>query len=126
MSPHTDDRDLLAAEDDALVRHIADTYAPAPLTTARRVAFDAELDSRLARDRWRLAPWAAAVVVAGAAALLVLTRLPAAPQQQIADGAANASADEEFVLALAGGSSDEFESTLPADYQAIASLLEPQ
>jgi hypothetical protein len=64
-------------------------------------------------------------VAAGAAALLVLARLPAAPPVQVADRAAEVS-DEDFVLAIAGGSADDFESTLPADYQAIASLLEPQ
>jgi hypothetical protein len=127
MSPHPDDRDLHAPEDEALVRRIADAYAPPQLGPARRAAFDAELELRLARDRWRLAPWISAAVVAGAAALLVITRMPAAPQQPLAaEDALDASADEEFVLALAGGSTDEFDDALPADYQAIASLLDPQ
>jgi hypothetical protein len=127
MSPHPDDRDHLSPEDEAFVRRIAESYAPAPLTPNRRAAFDAELELRLARDRWRLAPWAAAVLVAGTAALLVITRLPATPQPStIAADAADTEADEEFVLALAGGSSDDFDRSLPTDYQAIASLLEPQ
>lgn len=123
MSHHDDDRNLLAPEDAELLRRIAEAYAPAPMTTSRRVAFDAELETRLARDRWRLAPWAAAFATAGAAALLVLTRLAPTPTSQVAALPADAS-DEEYVLALAGGSPDEFESSLPADYQAIASLLE--
>ena len=126
MSHSPDDRDRLAPEDAAFVQRVADAYAPAPLSPGRRAAFDAELDSRLARDRWRFAPWAAAVVVAGAAALLVLARLPAAPVQEVADTQDDAIAEEEFVLALSDGSSDAFENTLPTDYQAIASLLDSE
>ena len=126
MSHTPDDRDRLAPEDAAFVRRVADAYAPAPLSPTRRAAFDAELDSRLARDRWRFAPWAAAVVVAGAAALLVLAHLPAAPVQEVADTQDDAIAEEEFVLALSDGSSDAFENTLPTDYQAIASLLDSE
>jgi len=125
MSAHPDDRDLLAPEDEALVQRIKASYAPAPLTPARRAAFDAELELRVERDRWRLAPWAAAALVAGAAALLVITRVPVAPQQTVADDSLDATADEEFVLALAG-SSDDFDSSLPTEYQAIDSLLDQQ
>ena len=126
MSHHDDDRDLLAPADAELVRRIAEVYAPAPMTASRRAAFDAELETRLARDRWRFAPWAAAFVTAGAAALLVMTRLAPTPALPVASLPADASSDEEYVLALAGGSADEFESSLPTDYQAIASLLELQ
>jgi len=124
MSHTPDDRDSLDPEDIAFAQRVADAYAPAPLTPSRRAAFDAELDTRLARDRWRFAPWAAAATVAGAAALLLLTLLPAAPREDVAEQADDAVAEDEFVLALAGDSSDEFVGALPTDYQAIASLLD--
>lgn len=120
-----DDRELRSPEDMAFVRRIADAYAPAPLTPARRAAFDAELETRLARDRWRFAPWAAAVATAGAATLLLLARLPAAPVEQ-ARVLEDPGADEAFVLAIAGGTTTEFDSALPADYQAIAGLLDAE
>jgi hypothetical protein len=120
MTSHEhDDRD-----DRELARRIGDAYAPPPLTAAQRARFDAELDTRIARHRWRLAPWLLAAATAAAAALLVVSRLasvPPAPQPAVADAE---DVDEEFVLALAGGSSDELAAELPADYQAIASLLE--
>jgi len=126
MSTPPDDSDLLAPEDRAFVRRIADAYTPPARSPARNAAFDEELETRIARDRWRLAPWAAAVLAAGTAALLVVARLPGAPHPQVAlDDAADVDADEEVVLAL-GGSSDDFDSSLPADYQAIASMLDSQ
>jgi len=129
MSPQRpDDSDLLAPEDRAFVRRIADAYTPPAQSPARRAAFHAELETRIARDRWRLAPWAAAALAAGTAALLVIARLPAATHPltpPTVDEVADADSDEEIVLAL-GGSSDDFDSSLPADYQAIASMLESQ
>jgi hypothetical protein len=131
MNPsRPDDSDLLAPEDRAFVHRIADSYTPPVQSPGRRASFHAELEARIARDRWRLAPWAAAALAAGTAALLVVARLPAAPhphpQNPITlEEAADADSDEEIVLAL-GGSSDDFDSSLPADYQAISSMLEPQ
>jgi hypothetical protein len=126
MSTPRDDSDLLAPEDRAFVRHIAHAYTPPIQSSARRAAFDEELETRIARDRWRLAPWAAAVLAAGTAALLVIARLPGAPHPQVAvDDTADVDADEEVVLAL-GGSSEDFDNSLPTDYQAIASMLDSQ
>lgn len=124
MSHDPEDRDRLTPEDLAFAQRIADVYAPAPLSPSRRAQFDAELDARLARDRWRFAPWAAAATVAGAAALLLLTLLPASPRDEVAEQTDEAVAEDEFVLALTGDSPDEFVGTLPTDYQAIASLLD--
>jgi hypothetical protein len=124
MSSTPEGRDRIDPADVAFAQRIADAYAPAPLTPSRRAAFDAELETRLARDRWRFAPWAAAATVAGAAALLLLTLLPAAPRDEVAERTDDAAAEEEFVLAIAGDSSDEFVGSLPTDYQAIASLLD--
>lgn len=121
MTHADDDRDPLAAEDADFVRRIADAYTPAPMTAARRAALDAELEERLARDRWRFAPWAASLLAAGAAVLL-LVRLPGAPVTQIAP--TDAASDESYVFALAGESADDFDSALPSDYQAIAQLIE--
>jgi hypothetical protein len=125
MNPRPDDSDLLAPEDRAFVRRIADAYTPPAQSPARRAAFEMELETRIARDRWRLAPWGAAVLAAGTAALLVMARLPAAPHPPVAADDDDTDSDEEVVLAL-GGSADDFDSSLPADYQAIASLIDSE
>jgi hypothetical protein len=121
-----EDRELLAPEDAALVRRVADALEPPAMTAARRARFDAALDARLARERWRFAPWLAAAAVAGAAALLLVARLPAEPPSEAPALAADAVAEDEFVLALGGESLDDFDASLPAEYQAIASLLASQ
>ena len=51
-SRNDDDRDL--------IRRIDEAYTPPALSASRRARFDAELDARIASDRWRFAPWTAA------------------------------------------------------------------
>lgn len=124
MSSDIDDRDRLAPDDAAFVRRVADAYAPPPQSPSRRAAFDAELEARVARDRWRFVPWAAAAAVAGAAALLVLALLPATPAPQVAREPLDAAAEDEFVLAIGGEAPEEFADGLPEEYVAIAGVLE--
>jgi hypothetical protein len=119
MTNHDDD-----GNDLDFIRRVGDAYAPPPLTPARRTRFDAELETRIARDRWRFLPWGVALATAGAAALLLITRFASVAPVTEATVADQADTDEAFVLALAGGSPDELDAELPADYQAIASLLE--
>lgn len=111
-----DDRDL--------IRRIEAAYTPPTLTAAQRARFDAELDARVARDRWRFVPWSAALVTAGAAAVALFASFATLGPETRPDVADATGTDEAFVLALAGGSPDELDAELPADYQAIASLLE--
>jgi hypothetical protein len=111
-------------DDDAFVRRVRDAYAAPAMSPARRARFDDALDARIARERWRFAPWAAAALAGGAAALLVLTRLgPLATPPLVAD---EATPEEEYVLALAGGGADEFEAALPVEYRAIAGMLDEE
>jgi hypothetical protein len=122
MTRRPDDREPLSPEDAALRRIVSEHYAPPPLGPVRRAAFDAALEARLARDRWRAAPWLAATAVAGAAAALLWVRLPAATLERVTSTPVDASAEAEFVLAL-GGENADFDAALPADYQALAGLL---
>lgn len=114
----------MTPEDARLVQRISAACAPPAMTPVRRARFDADLDARLARERWRFAPWIAAAVTAGAAALLVLAYAPRGPGvREVAD---DADTDEAFMLAVAGDSSIDFEAALPAEYQAIALMLETE
>ena len=124
--PPEDDRDLATPDEAAFVRRVAEVYAPPAPTPARRAAFDAALATRIARDRWRFAPWIAAVATAGAAALLLFVHLPGLPGQHVGTTTADDDDDDAFVLALAGGSTNDFDSALPDDYRAISSLLDVQ
>jgi hypothetical protein len=124
MTDHRDDdHGPLVPEDATLVRMVAKSYAPPPRDARRRAAFDAALESRLARERWRFVPWLAATAVAGAAAALVFVQLPATSQDGVARISADAESETAFVLALAGDDGGDFERSLPAEYQAIASML---
>lgn len=124
MNTRPDTRESLSVEDAALVQSISDAYAPPPMTAVRRARFDADLEVRLARERWRFAPWLAAALTAGAAALLVLSYMPRSAA--VPEVAYDADADTAFMLAVAGDSSFEFEAALPAEYQAIALMLDSE
>jgi ferric-dicitrate binding protein FerR (iron transport regulator) len=124
MKTRPDDREPTTEDDTDLVRLISETWMPPAMTPVRRARFDADLDARLARERWRLAPWIAAAVAAGAAALLVLAYTPRpADVREVAD---DTGTDEAFILAVAGDSSLDFEAALPVEYQAIALMLDPE
>ena len=125
MKIRPDERPEPMTQDDAhLVRLVSEACTPPAMTPVRRARFDADLDARLARERWRFAPWIAAAVTAGAAALLVLAYVPRGAT--VREAADDADSDEAFMLAVAGDSSVDFEAALPAEYQAIAFMLETE
>ena len=124
----------IPSRDEDFVRHIADAYAPAPMTPVRKTRFDARLRERLdernryARVRPRSLPWLAAATAAG---LLVLARVASVPTS-IPTSTTPPGADGRSAVELAGGlglaeafaPAADFEASLPADYQAIASLVD--
>lgn len=125
MKNRTDESpEPMTPEDARLVQRIAEACTPPAMTPVRRARFDADLDARLARERWRFAPWIAAAVTAGAAALLVLAWAPRGAS--VREVAGETDTDEAFMLAVAGDSSIDFEAALPAEYQAIALMLEAE
>jgi hypothetical protein len=108
-----DDRDA------ALVRRIAESYRPAELSPAARVAFRARVDARIRRRR-TVQRWAAGSATAAAALALVLLR-GSAPEPSAPSANANAASDAALLaLALPADSEEE---SLPADYQAIEDLF---
>jgi hypothetical protein len=124
MKTRPDAREPMTEEDARLVRIVSDACAPPAMTPVRRTRFDTDLDARLARERWRFAPWLAAAVTAGAAALLVIAHAPrSADTPAVAD---DTGTEEAFMLAVAGDSSLDFEAALPAEYQAIALMLDAE
>ncbi len=124
MKTRPDDREAMTEADAHLVQRISEVCTPPAMTPVRRARFDADLDARLGRERWRFAPWIAAAMTAGAAALLLLAYAPrSADVREIAD---DADTDDAFMLAVAGDSSLDFEAALPVEYQAIALMLDPE
>jgi hypothetical protein len=135
MNPADPDRPGLTPEDERLVLLVAEASRPPALGAARRAAFTAELEQRLARPPrrgWRSA-LALAVGTAAAALLLfaageqpatrrperVVAEMPSAPEAPAANGVSA----EEALLALDGESAAERDESLPEDYVAIESLL---
>ncbi|MGH0028446.1 MAG: hypothetical protein ACQGVC_01540 [Myxococcota bacterium] len=127
MSHRDPDRPDLGAQDAAFVEHVAQlTRAPQP-SAARRVAFQAELDRRIARGAaWdRLPVWAGGAVALLALALVLRPGGPVPGGQGPADvPVAGAPSSVEVLLSLADEYSDETTDTrLPDEYEAIASLI---
>jgi hypothetical protein len=132
MNPADPDRPTLGPEDERLVRLVAEASRPPALDAARRAAFTAELERRLARLRRR--GWSTALALAlgvAAAALLLFAGGERATRRPVAAGrpsapeapAANGVSAEEALLALEGESSVPRDESLPEDYVAIESLL---
>ncbi len=119
----------LTAEERRFVDGLNASYAPRPLSPARRAALDARIRERL-ESRWTLAPFATGVAaVAIAAAALVwlpwsTTRVePASEPSLVAVEAAEPDAWEQrlFLDAVLAAAEDLDEEVLPlpADYAAI-------
>lgn len=132
MTANQDERTPLRAEDEEFAERLAASFSPAPLSPARRAAFDDALAARLERRRSRLLlPVFAAAAGAAAAALVWLAAPgvfdPAATGREAADDAvaeASAAARWEFELLdldslTAADDADDLE-RLPDDYAAIA------
>jgi ferric-dicitrate binding protein FerR (iron transport regulator) len=132
MTARDRERPDLAPDDAAFVRRLAELSAAPEASPARRAAFQAELDRRLARRRgvgWSLLAGA----VAAGAALAVLLRAGDGPPAP-ADGTVTARAEaaavrgqtatpEEALLSLTSESAADPDVSLPNDYVAIATLL---
>jgi hypothetical protein len=126
MTDPREDRAPLDTADREFVERLASSYAPAPMSAARRAAFDAAIRARLERPR-RLPVLIPALGAAVAAALVwvVLSysvgpiRLPGGEES----GALAASSweDELFLSSDLSAAEDRDESAaLPEDYLAIA------
>jgi hypothetical protein len=135
MTANYDEGTPLRAEDEKFAERLAASFSPAPLSPARRAAFDAALATRLEqRRRSRLLPALAAAAVAAAAALAWLAAPgafdPAATGGGGADDVvAETSAAVRWELELLDlnaltdvDDADDAE-RLPDDYAAIAGLF---
>jgi hypothetical protein len=126
MTAPRDERPSLDGADKEFVERLASNYAPAPMTAARRAAFDEAIRARLERPRRRpVLIQAIGAAAAAALAWVVLShsigpmRLPGGEES----GAVVASSweDELFLSSDLSASEDRDESaTLPEDYLAIA------
>lgn len=114
---HDEATETLSREDAALVRRIADATQAAPLSAARRVAFNAALEARLARRR-RPEPLRALAGVATALVvwLVVATSVPTTPPTPDLS-------PEDALLALLELEPAGADTALPDEYRAIASVL---
>jgi hypothetical protein len=129
MTAPRDERPSLDGADKEFVERLASSYAPAPMTAARRAAFDDGIRARLERPRRRpvLIPAIGAAAAAALAWVLLFpsigpTRLPAGEES----GAVVASTweDELFLSTDLSASEDRDESeALPQDYLAIAGVF---
>ena len=122
----------LTREEQRFVARVADAYRAPPLSAARRAAFHAQLDTRIARPRSaRLFPALAGALGAAALAWLVLAG-PGSEFRNVeeeprtarvaAPAPAAVATAEEAILALSADEEIEDES-LPEEYVAIASLF---
>ncbi|MEX2206893.1 MAG: hypothetical protein WEF50_11760 [Myxococcota bacterium] len=118
----------LSAEDARLIAAIDAGLRPEPISPARRAAFRAALDERIARgaNPWR---WLAPALAATAAVALWLARPVATPTEPVAlaepaleDAELYAFMDYDAVAAELLGSS----TYLPDDYRALALLIESE
>ena len=132
-------QDELAA-DEAWVSRVRDVYEPETMTSAQRAAFDARLEARIeraSRGRWTIAIARPALVAAVAAALwLNISPEDAPPEPErvaVMSAPAPASRPESLrawqreMMAVADPASTDSiapqTEDLPADYQALDSLL---
>jgi hypothetical protein len=134
MHPKDPDRPALERDDARLVARVQDAWAPEPLTSARRAAFDAGLQERIERRQRRLGLWPAlgAGLVAASIAALVLVReeTAVAPTTTVVAAAdarvGTATAWAADVLYASGQDDEEREADddgLPDEYAAIAGVF---
>jgi hypothetical protein len=121
----------LAPYERAIVRSVADLYAPPPLSSARRMRFDARLAERLAasapRRRLLLATSLAAAAIALAAAWDFWMLSPRGREDVEVVSASSArlevaAQDDDPILAMVGPIANA-DDALPEDYRAISDLL---
>jgi hypothetical protein len=114
--------DRLGPEDAKFVEMLGEHYAPTPWSSSDRAAFDAAVRARIAGRGPRL--WLAPGLAAAAAALVGLVLLYGPPEEPtaVADSPPSGWEDELFLASDVTGDPGRSDS-LPADYQAIASLF---
>jgi hypothetical protein len=114
----------LTREEQRFVARVADVYHTPPLSPSRRVAFQTQLDARIARRGGaRLFPALAGALGAAALTWLVLVGLGSPTDKLEGEPpTARAATAEEAILALSADEEIEDES-LPEEYVAIASLF---
>jgi hypothetical protein len=131
MIPADDPRAELDRDEALLVERLRASYAPAPLSPARRVAFDTALRERLdpRERRSGLLPAFGALVAAGLAVVFLLS--PGTPPADTASPSpaalASASWAEELLYEDAVGYGErlrgEDDDPLPPQYAAIAGVF---
>lgn len=127
MTPEND------RDDARLVERVRDAWSPAPLTPARRAAFDAGLERRLERRRRRLGRWPAlgAGLAAASLAALLLVRSETTPPAPAPIAATEPMAEDTTLLAadLLYSSTEDVgeleadDAGLPDEYAAIAGVF---
>ena len=122
------ERPVLGGEEKQFVEKLGAHYTPAPMTAAKRVAFDEALWARVERPGRRGFLIATAVVATAAALfwLLVVPSLGPTGRQGVDVNAAVAAAWEAelFLSSDVSASADRDESEmLPEEYQVIASVF---
>ena len=131
MNRERSDGTGLAPYERAIVRRVADLYAPPPLSAARRMRFDARLAERLAasapRGRLLLATSLAAAAIALAAAWDFWMLSPRGSEDVEVGSASStplevAAQDDDAILAMVGPIANA-DDALPEDYRAISDLL---
>jgi len=128
MTANRDDRAPLHTEDEEFIERLAEGFAPAPLSAARRAAFDHALAARIASPQRKrlLVPALAAVAAAAALAWFVApgTLDPATNSEEgvLAEAAAAARWERELFDPSSLFESEEADDAegLPDDYAAIA------
>jgi len=135
MTANRDEPTLPRDRDEEFVERLSAGFCPAPLSPARRAAFDEALAARLERRRSRLLLPALAAAAGAAAAALVWLLAPGAfnpaatGRQGAGDVVAEASAAARWELELLDPNSftdsDDREDSerLPDDYAAIAGIF---
>ena len=134
MTGPNDGQAPLGPEDAAFVERLTEAFAPGPLGTAERAAFDAALEERITRrrSRWLGVPiLAGATLVALGAWLLLPTEFgPSAPSLPgpaavVAATQTEAEWEDELLDAMLFGEIEESDAVdeLPDDYAAIATVF---
>jgi hypothetical protein len=138
-NPNDSERPVLEREDARLVARVRDAWAPAPMTSVQRAAFDARLQERVERAQRRVGLWPALGAGLAAAALAALAALlfvrgangPDTPPVVVATTApatAQAATSAWAADLLYAETEDDDERALdddglPAEYAAIAGML---
>jgi hypothetical protein len=135
MTANRDEGTPLRAEDEEFAERLAASFSPAPLSPARRTAFDAGLAERLERRRSRLLLPALAAAAGAAAAALAWLAAPGAfdPAATGGGGANDVVAESSAAVlwelelldlnALTDADDADAAERLPDDYAAIAGLF---